>query len=156
MKEFRLKGMKYAMQEWRKKFGPLYGYYQGVIPHLVVSDLALVQQITIKQFHKFHSRMLFPLQPKDSPTEGLFNAVGKKWKRIRNVLSANFTAKRMKEMSPLINHCVDDLLKLLDRKCKERQPFDIYSEIGRLTTDVISSCAFGIDAGCLKSPIHHS
>ncbi len=142
------------MKEWGEKYGPLYGFFQGVNAHLVVSDPALVQQITIKQFHKFHSRILFPLQPKNSPTEGLFNAVSDKWKRLRSVLSPSFTAKRMKKMSPKINQCVDDLLKLLEEKCKEGQPFDIYSEFGRLTTDFISSCAFGIDAGCFEDPTY--
>ena len=152
VKDFRVKGTKCAMKEWREKYSPLYGYYDGVKPHLVVSDPVLVQQITIRQFHKFHSRMPFALHPKGDPTEPMFFAIGEKWKRLRNVASPSFTHKKMKEMSPLINQSVDDFLTLLDRKCDERQPFDIYSEFGRLTTDVISSCAFGIDAGCLKDP----
>ena len=152
MNEWRVKGMKYAMQEWREKYGPLYGFYDGVKPCLVVSDPALVQQITIKQFHKFHSRIPVDFVPKNDPTEVMFFATGDKWKRLRSVATPSFTVKRMKEMSPLINYSVDDFLKLLEERCEKQQPFDIYSEFGRLTTDVISSCAFGVDARCLKDP----
>ncbi len=80
----------------------------------------------------------------------MFSAVGDKWKRLRSVASPIFTTRRMKEMSPLINQSVDDLLMLFDERCQEGKPFDIYAEFGRLTLDVISSCAFGIDTGCLK------
>ncbi len=152
MKKVYAKGMKFAMQEWREEHSPLYGFYDGVKPHLVVSDPALVKQIAIKQFQKFHSRIPYPILPKDDPRESMFFATGEKWKRLRSVASPCFTAKHMREMSPFINHSVDDLLKLLERKSEEGKPFDIYSEFGRLTTDVISSCAFGIDAGCLKDP----
>ncbi len=152
LKDFKVKGMKYAMQEWREKYGPLYGYYNGVEPHLVVSDPALAQQILIKQFSKFHSHIPFALNCKDDPKETIFYATGEKWKRIRSVISPSFTARRMKEMSPLINLSLDDLLKLMDRKCEERKSIDISFEFARLTTDVISSCAFGIDSGCLRDP----
>lgn len=118
----------------------------------MISDLELVQQVTIKQFHKFHSRKPFALSGKKRVRDNLFTASGDQWKRLRSVASPSFTTRRMKEMSPLINQSVDDLLKLFDRRCEEKQPFDIYSEFGRLTTDVISSCAFGIDSGCLKDP----
>ncbi len=121
-----------------------------MVPNLVVSDPDLVREITIKQFHKFHSRRPHPFVQKNSPRENIFSASGEKWKRLRSAVSPSFTAKRMREMSPLINYSVDDLLKLFDKRCEEGKPFDIHAEFGRLTTDVISSCAFGIDAGCLK------
>ncbi len=149
-KEFRVKGVKPAMREWTEQYGKIFGFYDGVEPTLVISDPDLVRQVTIKQFHKFHSRKGVPFREKDGPRENIFFASGDKWKRIRSIISPSFTAKRMKEMSPLINQSVDDLLKLFDARCKEGKPFDIYSEFGRLTTDVISSCAFGIDAGCIK------
>jgi hypothetical protein len=33
------------MDEWDKKFGPMYGYFVGVSPRLVVKDLELVKQV---------------------------------------------------------------------------------------------------------------
>ncbi len=149
-KGFRVKGIRRSIKEWTEEYGKIFGYYDGMVPTLVVADPDLVREITIKQFHKFHSRRPQPFVKRDSPRENIFTAAGEKWKRLRSAVSPSFTAKRMREMSPLINHSVDDLLKMFDKRCEEGKPFDIYSEFGRLTTDVISSCAFGIDAGCLK------
>ncbi len=147
---FRVKGIRQVIHEWTKQYGKIYGFYDGVQPTLVISDLDLVRQVTIKQFHKFHSRRLFPIRKKNAPDESMFFATGDKWKRLRTVVSPSFSAMKMKEMSPLINHSVDSLLELFDAKCTTGKPFDINDEFGRLTLDVISSCAFGIDAGCLK------
>jgi hypothetical protein len=41
------------MDEWDKKFGPMYGYFVGVSPRLVVKDLELVKQVCARDDCKF-------------------------------------------------------------------------------------------------------
>lgn len=44
------------MQEWTKKYGKTFGYYEGHTPMIVTSDLDLIQEIFIKQFNNFSAR----------------------------------------------------------------------------------------------------
>ncbi|CAF3464471.1 unnamed protein product, partial [Rotaria sp. Silwood2] len=42
--------------EWTRKYGSLYGIFQGTRPIYVASDVDFLQELFIKQFSLFHSR----------------------------------------------------------------------------------------------------
>jgi hypothetical protein len=45
-----------CLREWTKKYGKLYGYYEGHLPILVTSDVDMVNEIFVKQFNHFSAR----------------------------------------------------------------------------------------------------
>ncbi|PVD36407.1 hypothetical protein C0Q70_03390 [Pomacea canaliculata] len=46
--------------ELTKRFGKVFGFYQGLTPSIVVSDPDLIQKILVKNFFKFNGRPMFP------------------------------------------------------------------------------------------------
>ncbi|VEN42421.1 unnamed protein product [Callosobruchus maculatus] len=119
-------------------------------PALVVVDIELVKRILQVDFQHFWGHGAF-INDKDNLSFHLFNLEGPRWKRDRAKLSPTFTSGKMKMMFQLIVSCTDELTKVLD-ETSLKNPVDIKDIMSRFTTDVIGSCAFGIECNSLKDP----
>ncbi|CAF3916649.1 unnamed protein product, partial [Rotaria sp. Silwood1] len=63
-----------CIKEWTKKYGPVFGYFEGHTPILVVSDLNILQDMFIKAFSNFHSRREYPFDEPHMKEGHLFTA----------------------------------------------------------------------------------
>src|SRR4051794_29799224 len=48
------RGISFAITQWTKKYGHIFGYFEGHTPVLVVSDPDILQEVFIKSFSNFH------------------------------------------------------------------------------------------------------
>ncbi|CAF1539394.1 unnamed protein product [Rotaria sp. Silwood1] len=135
------------IQEWSRQYGSIYGLFVGTTPMYVVSDVDFLQEIYIKQFSSFHSRMIPRILRIE--TDGkihLFRATGERWRRQRHVINPTFSSAKLKFMSSLVNECIEAMLnKISQITDDEQKKINIYELYKRLTMDVICRCAFGID-----------
>jgi cytochrome P450 len=146
------KGMHACIDEWTKKYGKLFGFYEGPRPVLVVSDVDMIKQILVKEFSSLRGRKVFVLNSQDDKFANMFFTQGPRWKRLRVLAAPTFSALKMKEMSPLINLTVDQLMDVAADISAGGKPFDIHELFQRLTLDTIACCAFGLDINSLKDP----
>jgi len=58
----------------------------------------------------------------------------------------------MKMMFQTLVDCSDELVVIMDKAAKENKPVDIKDVVGRFTTDIIGSCAFGLECNSLRDP----
>lgn len=58
----------------------------------------------------------------------------------------------MKMMFQTFIACTSELIHILNESAKIQDPVDIKEVVSRFTTDVIGSCAFGIECNSLKNP----
>lgn len=58
----------------------------------------------------------------------------------------------MKMMFPILEYSSTELTKVLNEHVKKNDIVEVKEMMARFTTDVISNCAFGVDANCLKNP----
>lgn len=132
-----------------KKFIGAYIFYQ---PVLIVNDPELIQDVLIKNFNSFHDRPMPDGAAKKYPLVGhLFNVRGKKWRDLRVKLSPTFTSGKLKSMFPIINECGDVLQKYVDKNVENgSNVMDFRDLFARLTTNIISSVAFGIENDCIN------
>lgn len=121
------------------------GLYSTCKPVLLLVDLELIKSVLMKDFQHFFDRVGFVKQ-KSNPLSGhLLNLEGKSWKNMRTKLTPTFTSGRMKMMFEALVNCSEHLKKKMDELADDETPVDIKDVLGCFTTDVIGSCAFGIE-----------
>ncbi|KAH3861757.1 cytochrome P450 3A24-like [Dreissena polymorpha] len=131
-----------AMLTWGRKYGRVFGYFEGWTPVIAVADPDILREILVKDFNNYRSRKPFPLAPRKSL--GLFLENGDQWKKSRTSLTPAFSSGKLRDMFATINSSVDHLVCNTDDKCNIGETFDVYSLYQRLTLDVIGQCAFGL------------
>ncbi|KZC12359.1 putative cytochrome P450 6a14 [Dufourea novaeangliae] len=132
------------------KHVPAFGIFAGNTPILVINDLDMIKDVLIRDFSLFADRGL-PMFPKVEPlSEHLFNLEPERWRPLRARLSPVFTSGKLKEMLPLVVECGQHLEKYLDKVVSKGEPIECREIAAKFTTDVIGSCAFGIDMNALS------
>jgi cytochrome P450 family 6 len=126
------------------------GFYMFVNRWIVVTDLELVKMITVKDFHIFHDRGFFVNEEKEPLTGHLFAITGEKWRFLRNKLSPALTSGKIKMMYNTISDKGETFVKAIELEASKAESIDMKDLSNRFTIDVISNCAFGIDANTLN------
>ncbi|XP_059491240.1 cytochrome P450 9e2-like [Neocloeon triangulifer] len=132
---------------------PFVGYFQGMTPTLLAIDPELIKKIFVKDFSHFvdhgfqFSEEADPLQAKN-----LFHLGGQRWKDIRTKLIPTFTSGKIKSMFPLINECNEKFDEYLEILAERNESFEAKDLLGRLFTDIVGSCIFGIECNSIQNP----
>ncbi|KAI8515237.1 Cytochrome P450 3A4 [Branchiostoma belcheri] len=127
--------------ECYKKYGKVCGIFEGRRPVLMIGDLGLIKEITVKQFHKFNNRM--DLGSILEPFAGsLFVIRDADWKRVRSAITPTLSSGKLKQMSMLVEKCADGLVSSLQEKQEKGIMFDM------------KDTAFGMDIDSLHNPDH--
>jgi len=66
-------------------------------------------------------------------------------------LSPVFTSGKLKEMFSLISECADQLVQYMEKVTSSNEPVECRELTAKYTTDVIGSCAFGIEINALSN-----
>ncbi|XP_014471362.1 PREDICTED: probable cytochrome P450 6a20 isoform X2 [Dinoponera quadriceps] len=74
----------------------------------------------------------------------------KRWRPLRSKLRPVFTSGKLKEMFPQILECSEHLERYMEKLVSRKEPIECYELMAKYTTDVIASCAFGIDTNSLS------
>lgn len=133
----------------RQRFG---GYYFFMRPIFVPVDLEIVKQIMTKDFAHFTDHVIHINEESDPLSVHLFSLKGAKWKSLRAKLTPTFTSGKMKMMFQTLVECSTNLTDVLEDVVAQKDAIDIKEIIARFTTDIIGSCAFGIECNSLKNP----
>lgn len=136
----------------RKHEADMLGIYFFFTPVLVVFDLELVRHIFIKDFQHFQNRGFFYNEKDDPLSAHLFNVNYEKWRPLRSKLSPTFTSGKMKFMFGTIVKVANEFVECLNKTIQEDCEIEVNEWLGRFTTDIIGTCAFGIECNSLKNP----
>jgi cytochrome P450 family 6 len=128
------------------------GVYLGTRPFYMAVDPEIVKHIMLKDFQHFVNHGNF-IDEKHDPLSGhLFNLEDTKWRNMRVKLTPTFTSGKMKMMFQTLADCTVGLKDIMDSSATTHTPVDIKDILGRFTTDIIGSAAFGLECNSLKDP----
>lgn len=138
---------------YRQTNEPFVGIFTVDCPALLIRDLELMRHILIKDFNSFTDRNFAP-DPEIEPlaSHGLFCLTGDKWRNLRGKLTSAFSISRIKNMFYLVEQCAEPMNKILTRHAENNEPLDVKDFMARYTTDVISTCVFGVTGNAINDP----
>ncbi|MCI4392299.1 hypothetical protein PGIGA_G00144480 [Pangasianodon gigas] len=133
-----------------KKYGKVWGIYDGRLPILMTLDLEMIKAIMVKEcFSTFTNRrdtnMAGPF------ADGITVVKDEKWKRIRASLSPFFTSGRLKEIFPIAEKYADRFIDHL-KKRNQREAVKIKEVIAPYTMDVVTSASFSVEIDSINNP----
>lgn len=121
------------------------GFYEFKTPSLMIRDPQLIQQLLLKEFSSFHDRQDQPDIESDVLSGHLFAVGGKYWRNLRQKLTPTFTSGKLKSMFDQIYRCTDNVVKDIDNQVKSKSAIEARELVQNFATDVIGSCAFGLE-----------
>ncbi|XP_037910909.1 cytochrome P450 6a9-like [Hermetia illucens] len=131
---------------------PFVGAYMVTTPTIVATDLDFIKDVLIRDFNYFTDHAIIMNEKDDPLSSNLFTLDGQKWRTLRAKLSPTFTSGRMRFMFPTVHEVADKFNETLGELLKTQKTLEIKDLLARFTTDVIGTCAFGIECNSLKDP----
>uniref|UniRef100_A0A182K0X8 Cytochrome P450 n=1 Tax=Anopheles christyi TaxID=43041 RepID=A0A182K0X8_9DIPT len=132
------------------------GDYAGIFffrdPVLLVLSPEFARTILVKDFNYFVDRGVYSNEEFDPLSANLFFMEGSRWRKLRSKLAPTFTSGKLKSMFHTIVDVGSRLDQYLGERCVRVQRIDIKELLARFMTDVIGSCAFGIECNSLENP----
>ncbi|XP_063930135.1 cytochrome P450 6a2-like isoform X2 [Zophobas morio] len=126
------------------------GLFTMLTPAYLVIDLDYLKNIMTKDFQHFVDRGFYYNEKDDPLSAHLFAIGGQKWRNLRTKLTPTFTSGKMKMMFQTLVDCVPYFLEKIETDRVNQKPIDIKETLGCFTTDIIGSCAFGLECNTFK------
>uniref|UniRef100_A0A182SRS3 Cytochrome P450 n=1 Tax=Anopheles maculatus TaxID=74869 RepID=A0A182SRS3_9DIPT len=139
-------------REFRERHLPAGGFNLFFSPVLLVVDRKLIERVLVKDFAQFQDRGLYA-SDKVNPlsSETLFSQSGERWHRMRHQMVAAFGTGSVRTMFSTTARIAQTLVVYIGAQGKRRD-LEWTDLMARYTTDVIGSCAFGIDCRTIRDP----
>ncbi|KAK9738441.1 Cytochrome P450 [Popillia japonica] len=126
--------------------GPYFGIWVFHTPHFVAKDPEIIKQILVKDFKYFPDRTIASNEEADEIAANvLFIMKNPNWKALRSKMTPVFSSGKIKCMIPLMNSVAEELVGYLAKLSSQSDSIEIKEVCAKYATDVVTSCAFGIE-----------
>ncbi|XP_017463082.1 PREDICTED: cytochrome P450 3A11-like, partial [Rhagoletis zephyria] len=131
--------------QWMKNYGQMYGIYIGLTPALTITEPDLIKQVMIRDLPTVFMNRRKQKFEHEIWSKNLFHSEGDLWKKIRSITSVAFTSAKMRNMSGLMNQCVDRLILYFDKLVEsENSVVNIKEVLAGYTIDIIGTTSFAV------------
>ncbi|ODM98967.1 Cytochrome P450 3A56 [Orchesella cincta] len=138
--------------ELMKKYGPVFGLYEGREPQVFICDADLIRSITVKDADYFDSKR--PLDFGDPIMNEMLDFQPKeKWRIMRNMFTPVVNSSvRLRNSNPAMNAAIADFISDIKGKIKESgndkaEKFSLNENIYAMLTDLIARSQFSVTIG---------
>ncbi|XP_048224124.1 cytochrome P450 3A9-like [Perognathus longimembris pacificus] len=145
------KGFAVFDTECHKKYGSLWGLYDGRRPVLAITDPDMIKTVLVKECYTIFTNRR-PFGPTGFMKKAISISEDEDWKRIRTLLSPTFTSGKLKEMFPIIHEFSDGLVKNLRPQAEKGKTVALKDIFGAYSMDVITGTSFGVNIDSLNNP----
>lgn len=138
------------LEEWALKFGPVYRFYMGPRPVLVVAEPTLVAEVLRRRPETY--RKIENLEPifKELGSAGVFSAEGREWRPQRKLAMEALALRHLRGFFPKLRQVAARLKRRWQRVAASGETVDLKDDLMRFTVDVTTSLVFGTDTNTLE------
>ncbi|KAF5285133.1 hypothetical protein FQA39_LY16822 [Lamprigera yunnana] len=144
--------LKSRYDEFKAKQYKHAGFYFFTIPSYVPIHPDYVKRILATDYRYFADRDFYYNEKSDPLSAHLVSLDGEKWKRARAKLTPSFSSGKIKLMFPSLLEIGRQLRQAIDGYYRQGLSIDGKEIFACFTTDVISSCAFGVKCDSFVNP----
>uniref|UniRef100_A0A8C8Z0U8 Cytochrome P450 3A n=1 Tax=Prolemur simus TaxID=1328070 RepID=A0A8C8Z0U8_PROSS len=145
------KGLCKFDEECYKKYGEMWGVYDGRLPLLAITDPDMIKTVLVKECYSVFTNRR-PLGPVGFMKSAVSFSEDEEWKRIRALLSPTFTTGKLKEMFPIMSQYADVLVRNLRQEAEKGKTVSFKDIFGAYSMDVITATSFGVNIDSLNNP----
>lgn len=128
------------------------GMFMLRTPTLFIRDPYLITRVMIKDFSHFYNRANKPNEELDPLSAHLVFLTDQRWKNLRYKLTPVFSSGKLKTMYDQLDECAGEMESYFSDSIKRNNLLEMRDCMAKFTTDVIGSCAFGLQFNALKDP----
>lgn len=133
---------------------PFFGFSILQKPAMMITDPKLIKRVLVSDFKDFANRYNCSDTHDSLGYYNLFAVKNPLWKRLRTKLTPFFSSGKLKNMFYIMDIITDNVLDHI-RKCtvdEGKTELELKDLAANYSTDVIASCAFGVDTETFKNP----
>jgi cytochrome P450/nitrite reductase/ring-hydroxylating ferredoxin subunit len=139
-----------VLEDWARRYGPLYRFRLGRKPVVVVSEARLNEAILRARPGAFRRLAVAAEVIAEVGAAGVFSAEGESWRRQRRLAMEALGNHHLKAFYPTLKLVADRLLRRWERAAQSGEERLIEEDLMRFTVDVTTSLAFGTDMNTLE------
>eukprot|EP01023_Acetabularia_acetabulum_P063030 TRINITY_DN7861_c0_g1_i12.p1 TRINITY_DN7861_c0_g1~~TRINITY_DN7861_c0_g1_i12.p1 ORF type:complete len:314 (-),score=30.87 TRINITY_DN7861_c0_g1_i12:2214-3029(-) len=145
------------MTAWAHAYGPVYKFFLGGRPVIVVNDAELGRKV----FMKSHQRPINTLTPpsggirRQFQEESLFWSYGQQFKRLKSAWQVAFNQESVHNYFDLMCRHADQFCDVVNKYAESGEVFDVYENVQKMTLEVVGTTAFGIEFGSFAQKDHN-
>ncbi|KAJ6641019.1 Cytochrome P450 3A24 [Pseudolycoriella hygida] len=114
-------GSNQMFPKWTRKFGPIVGFFLGGRPQVLISDVDLIRQVLITDFHVFTDRQIVVpggIHPQNQMKNTVPWSKGNDWKRIRSQFIPLLSSSKVRKLEDVIMPFILNMRSKIDQELK--------------------------------------
>ena len=139
------------LEGWADRYGPIYQMRVGPHRMAVVSDPEVIRWMHRERPGRFRRTGTVGSVSTEMRLKGLFASEGEDWLRQRKLVVMALNTAHLKVFFPKLVITVERLRRRWERAADMQEPVDLCRDLMRLTVDVTTQLAFGLDFNTLET-----
>jgi cytochrome P450/nitrite reductase/ring-hydroxylating ferredoxin subunit len=138
-----------VIEGWEKTYGSLFRFRLGPRNVVVVSKLALVQQVLRERPENYRRMSSFETVFAEMGTPGVLSAEGTAWRSLRRLTMVALSHRNLKTFYPTLKTVAERLHRRWTLAADAGREVDLVDDLQRFAVDVTTQLAFGRDINAL-------
>ncbi|XP_075559930.1 cytochrome P450 3A9-like [Dermacentor variabilis] len=134
-----------VMDQWIQHYGKVFGIYLGDKPFMVLTDVELIKECFIKAAKVFQDRPTYTINVEPFKC-GLPFIGGEKFRKVRSVFNACFTAGKVKELFGIIDSIMTGLVQKFDEAERFGDMVDAHEASYGMVLEMVTKTLLGREA----------
>ena len=140
-----------SLERWADRYGQIYRMRIGSKRLVVVSEPEAIKRMHRERPARFRRTRTLEAVTTEMSLKGVFSSEGDDWLRQRKVVVMALNTTHLKSFFPKLVITVGRLMRRWERAADSGEPVDLCRDLMRLTVDVTTELAFGIDFNTLET-----